>query len=128
VLQSFKELRVWQRSYRLCVDIYRVTRTFPPEERFGLSAQLRRAAVSVPSNIAEGYSRETTRDYVRFLWMARGSLAELETQLMLATELRFTGGGDADKLLAEVNEVQRMLNALIGSLSQRQSEAGRWAS
>lgn len=88
----------------------------PHEERFGLTAQIRRAAVSVPSNIAEGYSRDTTRDYIRFLWMARGSLAELETQLMIAAELRFTGREASGGMLAEVNEIQRLLNALIRSL------------
>jgi len=116
MLHSFKELRVWQRSYALCADVYRLTNRFPHEERFGLTAQIRRAAVSVPSNIAEGYSRDTTRDYIRFLWMARGSLAELETQLMIAAELQFTGREASGGMLAEVNEIQRLLNALIRSL------------
>jgi four helix bundle protein len=123
MLRSFKELRVWQRSYALCVEVYRLTNRFPREERFGLTAQIRRAAVSAPSNIAEGYSRDTTRDYVRFLWMARGSLAELETQLMVASELQFTEQEESRKMLEGINEIQRMLNALIRSLQGKADHA-----
>ncbi len=123
MLHSYKELRVWQRSYALCAGVYRLTNRFPGEERFGLTSQIRRAAVSVPSNIAEGYSRDTTRDYIRFLWMARGSLAELETQLMLAAELRFAGDQASVEMLAEVNEIQRLLNALIRSLKRKDRHA-----
>ena len=82
MLKTYKELIVWQKSFRLCTQLYKITRAFPSEERFGLTSQIRRAAVSIPSNIAEGYGRGTTPDYIRFLWMANGSVAELETQLL----------------------------------------------
>ena len=81
MLKSYRELVVWQKAFQLCTHVYGLTKRFPPEERYGLTAQIRRAAVSIPSNIAEGYSRNTKRDYLHFLWMANGSLAEIETQL-----------------------------------------------
>jgi four helix bundle protein len=116
VLQSFKELKVWQRSFELCANVNALTRTFPAEERFGLTIQLRRAAVSIPSDIAEGHSRDTTRDYLRFLWMAKGSLAEVETQLLLATRLGLGTAARLDALIGDIDEIGRMLRALIRSL------------
>jgi four helix bundle protein len=117
MLKTYKDLLVWQKSFRLCVRVYEVSRLFPREERFGLTAQLRRAAVSVPSNIAEGYSRGTRPDYVRFLWVAYGSLGELETQLLLAQELHYGDSAEAGQLLEALAEVERMLRALIQSLA-----------
>jgi four helix bundle protein len=81
MLKNYRELKVWQRSYRLCLDIYKITKRFPNEERYGLTSQIRRAAVSVPSNIAEGYGRKTIPEYIRFLYIAYGSICELETQI-----------------------------------------------
>jgi len=119
MLETHKELGVWQKSFRLCTRVHAVTREFPPEERFDLTAQLRRTAVSVPSNIAEGYNRATRRDYLRFLWMANGSLAELETQLLLAEELRLAGDNDLSNVLESVNDVDRMLRSLIRALVRK---------
>ena len=116
MLRSYRELRVWQKSFALCKEVYRLSRMFPADERFGLVAQVRRAAVSIPSNIAEGHSRDTTRDYLRYLWVAKGSLAEVETQLLLAKELKFTKEQEIDELLNTANEVGRMLSGLIKSL------------
>jgi four helix bundle protein len=125
MLRNYKDLKVWQKSFGACLDVYRVTGSFPADERFGLTAQLRRAAVSVPSNIAEGYARDTTRDYLRHLWIARGSLAETETQLMLAREMALADRQDLEILLGSVAEIERMLSALIRSLKDRGAEHAR---
>ena len=89
MLKNDKELKVWQESYQLCLEIYKITARFPKEERFGLTSQIRRAAVSVPSNIAEGYGRKTTADYIRLLYIAYGSNCELETQILLSGDLGY---------------------------------------
>ncbi len=119
MLKTYKELIVWQKSFRLCTQLYQITRSFPADERFGLTSQIRRAAVSIPSNIAEGYGRGTTRDYIRFLWIANGSLAEVETQLLLSRELDFLSQDHADAALESVAEVERILAALIRSLEEK---------
>jgi four helix bundle protein len=82
MLKNFKELNVWQKAYQLCLEIYRVTRKFPKEEIYGLTSQIRRSAVSIPSNIAEGYGRKTTGEYIQALYVAYGSNCELETQIL----------------------------------------------
>ena len=87
MLKNYRDLKVWQKSYTFCLQIYQETRKLPNEEKFGLTSQIRRSAVSIPSNIAEGYGRKTTADYLRFLSIAYGSLCELETQIMLAGDL-----------------------------------------
>jgi four helix bundle protein len=119
LLRSFKQLKVWQKSYGVCLGVYRLTLEFPREERFGLAAQVRRSAASIPSNIAEGYARQTLRDYVRFLWIARGSLAELETQLMLCADLRYASHDRLEELLQDIAELQPMLLNLIRSLERK---------
>ncbi len=119
MLQNHKELRVWQGAYALCLSIYRITRCFPEDERYGLTSQLRRASVSVVSGIAEGYNRATTRDYVRFLFMASGSLAELDTQLMLARDLRLSETETVEETLKNVDELDRLLKVLIRSLRRK---------
>lgn len=111
------ELKVWQKSYALCLEIYKLTEHFPKEERFGLVSQIRRAAVSIPSNIAEGYGRKTTADYVRMLYIANGSLCELETQILLSSDLHFIPDENIDKIKSAIAEVERMLKALIRSLT-----------
>ena len=88
MLQSFRELVVWQKSMRLATDVYRLTQDFPRQEIYGLVSQLRRAAVSVPSNIAEGHGRSSIEDYRKFLWIARGSNFEMQTQLEIAHTLK----------------------------------------
>jgi four helix bundle protein len=85
MIKNYKELKVWQKSYRLCLEVYRVTNGFPKEELYGLTSQMRRAALSIPCNRAEGYGRETTPEYIRSLYIAYGSTCELETQTLISS-------------------------------------------
>jgi four helix bundle protein len=116
VLKNFKELKVWQKSYQVCLEIYKITAKFPKEERFGLTSQIRRAAVSVPSNIAEGYGRRTTPDYIRSLYIAYGSNCELETQILLSADIGYISAALLQRIEDAIQEVERMLKALIKSL------------
>lgn len=111
-MQRFTDLKVWQKSHALVLDIYRATKTFPDEERFGLTSQLRRAGTSVAANIAEGSKRQHNRDYARFLNVAEGSLAEAEYLVMLARDLGYLDDKRAETLLRGVPDVARMLHAL----------------
>lgn len=119
-LQSYRELRVWQKAIDLVEQVYRLTAGFPTEEKFGLVSQMRRAAVSVPANIAEGYGRSHRGDYLRSLSIARGSLLELETHLTIAVRLGYTPaeGDSAADIGSHVQEVDRMLYGLIQSLER----------
>ena len=119
MLKSYKELKVWQKAYNLCIEIYKITRTFPKEELYGLTSQMRRAAVSVPSNIAEGYGRKTTPEYLRSLYIAYGSSCELETQILLSGDLGLMKAEALNKLLADLGEVERMLKALIKAVENK---------
>ncbi len=119
MLKSFKDLSVWQKSYRLCLEIYRVTATFPKEEKYGLTSQIRSSVVSIPSNIAEGYGRKTTLDYIRMLYISYGSVCELETQILLARDLDLIGKGEMGRLKKDMAEIERMLKALIKSLENK---------
>jgi len=110
--QSHRELLVWQKSIALAKAIYKLTAEFPSEEKIGLVSQMRRAAVSVPSNIAEGQARNTTGEFVQFISHAEGSLAELDTQLILAVELSFLASEKAKPCADSINELRRMLNGL----------------
>ncbi|MGB2980361.1 MAG: four helix bundle protein [Candidatus Zixiibacteriota bacterium] len=121
MLKNYRELIVWQKSYQLCIEIYRITKDFPKEEKFGLTSQIRRAAVSVPSNIAEGYGRKTTPEYIRALYIAYGSHCELETQILLCGDLGYVKVEDMKKLQEDIGEVERMLKALIRSLERKVS-------
>lgn len=114
--RHFRDLQVWQRSMSLTRDVYRITARFPKSEIFGLSTQMRRSAVSVPSNIAEGHGRFTDKSFGAFLSQARGSLNELETQAELALQLHFADADQGQQLLEEIKEVARMLNALIATV------------
>jgi len=116
---THRNLELWSTSIDLCIQIYRLTQTFPAEERFGLSAQLRRAAVSIPSNIAEGAARGTSRDFIRFLRIARGSLVELETQLEIARRCGFCS--PVDNIDGQVQRIGQMLSGLVRTLAKRQS-------
>ena len=110
--RHYKELIVWQKGMALAKQVYHLTQKFPAEERYGLTSQLRRAAVSVPSNIAEGQARRSTNEFLQFLSIAEGSLAELETQLLLSADLSYCKQADLDPPLKEIDELQKMLVAL----------------
>ena len=110
--RGYRDLLVWQKSISLVKGIYKLTTEFPPEEKFGLIAQMRRAAVSVPSNIAEGQARNTTGEFVQFISHAEGSLAELDTQLTLAVELHFVVADRIKPIADSIDELRRMLNSL----------------
>jgi four helix bundle protein len=114
-----KKLDVWQRSIDLCVEIYRLTETFPASEKFGLVSQMRRASVSVASNIAEGAARGTTSLYVHFLTVARGSLAELDTQMIIASRLSYISAPAFEKTTGEMAIIGRMLTNLVRSLQSK---------
>jgi four helix bundle protein len=116
---SFRDLRVWQEAMRLASAIYKSTANFPKHEIYGLSQQMRRAAVSVPSNIAEGKGHHSDKEFVHFLFHARGSLLELQTQLMIAEELQYLSKAEADRQLAAADAVGRALNGLINSLESK---------
>ncbi len=115
-VQSYRQLIAWQKSMKFVADIYRVTRKFPKWELYGLVSQLRRASISVPSNVAEGQGRRSTGEFKHFLGIARGSLLETETQILLALELEYLSLGESERLLAESAEVGRIINGLINSL------------
>ena len=115
-VRSYRDLVAWQKSMSLVSRIYRYTQAFPKGEIHGLTAQLRRAAVSVPSNIAEGQGRLSTGEFKQFLGQARGSLLEVETQVLIAQELGYLQSDDAKELLNQSGEVGRVLNGLIMSL------------
>lgn len=115
---SFKELIVWQRSVQLTTEIYRLSASFPSTERFGLTNQVRRASVSIASNIAEGYGRTTKGEYLQFLGHSRGSLCEVQTQLIIATALGFCSKKDAETVERLSADVSRMLIALMKKLRE----------
>ncbi len=116
VRADVKDLKVWRKGVDLCKSVYRATSALPSEERFGITGQMRRAALSIPSNLAEGYGRGTRRDYRQFVRVARGSCCELETQIIVAQELEFLPWGVADALLEQLREILRMVNGLIRAL------------
>lgn len=124
MLRHYRELKAWQKSYALCVEVYRVTGRFPKAEQYGLTAQMRRASVSIPSNIAEGFVRRTTADFLRSLYIAYGSVCELQTQALLAGTLGLLRPTDQEELLGAIGDVERLTKALIRSLERRRSTAG----
>jgi four helix bundle protein len=111
-MQRFTYLKVWQRSHALVLQVYRLTKSFPPEERYGLTSQLRRAVLSVPTNIAEGSKRHANPEYSRFLNIAEGSLAETEYLLMVSRDLGYLTAVTTNPALAEAEEIAKMLNSL----------------
>lgn len=113
----YKELIVWQKAFRLSIDIYRATESFPQGEKFGLQSQIRRAAVSIPSNIAEGSKRGTDKDYASFLRIAHGSAAEVETQLLIAKELGYIPEKQFTPLHVELDEVMKILGSMIQKMN-----------
>lgn len=116
-IRSFKDLLVWQKSMELVDKIFRETQAFPGEERYGLSSQMRRAAVSIPSNISEGFNRYHNREYKQFLYHALGSCAELETQVLIAAQQGFLKEENKNMLVETLDHIQAMLRNLIKKLS-----------
>lgn len=116
MIETYKDLFVWQKGIEIVSKVYLLTAAFPREEIYGLSSQMRRAAVSIPSNIAEGRSRSTRKDFVQFLRIAAGSLAELETQLIVSQSLKFGKTEYSEELFAMIDEEKRMLNSMISKL------------
>jgi four helix bundle protein len=118
-INSYRDLKVWQEGISLAKTCYEISRCFPKEELFGLTSQIRRAAVSVPANIAEGHGRECTGDFVRFLRVAQGSLKELETHLIIATETQICSNDHISPVLTKSDQLGRMIRGLIRSLQAR---------
>lgn len=111
--KGFKDLIVWQRAVKFAVDIYKTTNSFPREELYGITSQIRRAAISIPSNVAEGQARNSPRSFGNHLNIALGSSAELETQLIVANQIGHLQKADLEKLSAELTEIVRMLYGLL---------------
>jgi four helix bundle protein len=122
IVQSYRDLVVWKKSMSLVLDIYRDTQAFPKVETYGLVSQLRRAAVSIPSNIAEGQARLSTAEFKQSLGHARGSLMEVETYVLLARELGYLEPDPSEKLLTASAEVGKILNGLLNSLVRERSQ------
>ncbi|NJM66372.1 MAG: four helix bundle protein [Acaryochloris sp. RU_4_1] len=119
-MESYQDLRVWQEAMTLAERCYQVTKEFPKEEMYGMTSQVRRAAVSVPANIAEGYGRENRGEYIRFLKIAQGSLKELETHLLLATRVSLVTSTNSSPLLQQCQTVGKMLRSLIRAMQNKQ--------
>ena len=119
MIASFRDLEVWKRAHSLALDVYRVTEGFPDRERFGITAQLRRSSTSVPANIAEGFGRKTTKDFLRHLAIANGSLEETRYFLILSCDLGFLRRADLARLEHDCDAVAMMLSALRRSLLKR---------
>src|SRR5438552_2937586 len=118
-IASYRDLIVWQKGMDLATDAYKLTKSFPKEELFGLTSQIRRSAASIPANIAEGYGRDNRGEYVQFLRIAQGSLKELETHLLLSQRVGLATGPAAEPILADCELVGKMLRALIRSLQEK---------
>lgn len=112
-MKTYKDLIVWQKAYSLAVSIYKITKKFPLNEIYGLTSQLRRASVSVASNLAEGSKRGTKKDFAQFIRIAQGSTSEIETQLMIAKEIDYLNEKDFNLLMDELNQISRMLTGLL---------------
>jgi four helix bundle protein len=118
-IRSHRDLEVWQTAISLIQDTYRLTDSFPKQEMYGLMSQMRRSSISIAANIAEGYARDSTRDYLRFLAIASGSVRELDTYFTVCVKLEFVTGQDVEKLEALANSVGRMLTNLRAALRRR---------
>lgn len=124
-INSYRDLDVWRQSRQLVKSIYQLSKTFPKEEQFGLTNQLRRAAISVPSNIAEGSGRNHSRDSIQFFFIARGSLYEIETQLIIAADLSFITESDLQEVLEQVTRCKRLLNGFINYFQKQSNNQQR---
>jgi four helix bundle protein len=127
VVRTFRDLKVWQKSVELVEVIYLHTKNFPKEELYGLTSQMRRASISIPSNIAEGSSRESTKEFVRFLNIAKGSLMELQTQVIIANRLGMLSENNYKFIIENAEEISRIINGLKKSLILRMNEEEREA-
>jgi four helix bundle protein len=123
VIQDYKELDVWKKSVALTTELYGLTSRFPDTERYGMSSQIRRAATSIAANIAEGWGRGSTGEYIQFLTVARGSLMELETHLIVACNLHFLKSDDLAAVLKPMKDIEKMLNRLIAVLRTRKARS-----
>ena len=119
IINSYRDLKVWQLGMDLAEQVYHLTREFPKQEVYGLVSQIQRAVVSIPSNIAEGHARGSTKEFLHHLAIALGSLAELETQLILAKRLTYIEKNDLELVLSKTDEIQRMLRGLQRSLKAK---------
>lgn len=117
-MKDFKKLNVWQKGIELVSSVYSISKEFPAEEKYGLTSQITRAAVSIPSNIAEGSSRLSEKDYFRFLEIALGSAFELETQLIIIERLEIVNSTELNRLIEETKSVQKMLSGLMNKLKR----------
>ncbi len=117
-MKTYRDLIVWQKAITLVTEVYSATSTFPKEELFAITSQIKRSGISIPSNISEGYGRQHRLEYIRFLQIARGSLYELQTQLEISGNLNFLNQTTLKSLLEKCNKIERMLNKLIGILKQ----------
>ena len=120
-VQSYKDLIVWQKSMKLVTDVYSLTKQLPKEEIYALSTQMRRAVISIPSNIAEGQKRKSQKEFCNFLSIARGSLGELETQLLICVQLNYLSEQQINNATNLCEEISKMLNALIEKISEKES-------
>ena len=118
-MKTYRDLIVWQKAMKLVTEIYRHTKSFPEDERYGLTSQLRRCSISIPSNVAEGYGRNSTQDYIRYLRIANGSLFELQTQLEIALNLCFLSEESFSILFESSREIERMLSSLIKKVNSK---------
>ena len=118
-VKQYQDLIAWQKAIGLVTDIYRTSSSFPRDEMYGLTSQLRRAAISIPSNIAEGQGRASTGEFIQFLCHARGSLFEVETQVIVAHNLGYVSTVQMDALIAKISELGRVLNGLITAVQGR---------
>jgi four helix bundle protein len=118
VIKSYKDLEIWRKGILLSMEIYSLTSSFPVNEQYGLTSQVRRAATSIPANIAEGYGRESGKNYIQFLKISRGSLYELDTFLTIARGLKYLSKEQREHLYQQTEELSKMINSLIKKLDQ----------
>jgi four helix bundle protein len=119
-MENYKELKVWQKSVGLCIELYGIVKKFPENERYGLITQIQRASTSVPANIAEGWGRGSTKEYIQFLHIARGSLMELETHLIIAQKLGYIDTVNSNAFQRYIEEIGKMINQLINYFEKSQ--------
>lgn len=118
-MKTHKDLEAWKRSLDFVTEIYKLTTTFPPDERYGLTNQIRRAAVAIPSNIAEGAARDYDKEFIQFLYIALGSASEIETQLTIAFNLGFLSDGDFKNLIAQQETISKLIMGMVKYLKNK---------